>query len=260
MKKLILFLTLQASLAHGIVVERNLTESKIYFHPTPVLKISLLDLDQEGGLLTYFLEYDSELAAKELEEVKGSNPNLEISTVMAEASEETMTIDIPLLGLSSAFPLKQGQMGPYLNSQLLLSFEQLKKLKGANKDLASLIKTNLKLKTNINFPDVVESYKSDPEVCNNLASKNVGELILSMTKLKKPAGIKFAETFISLKHSLLEQCFEVSETQVKSFTELLKVPVHNVKNPQDIVGNYVTNQSHAKQFSLVPPIVIEASR
>jgi hypothetical protein len=225
MKNILLLLTLNFSVAYGAVIEKNEIDKKIYIHPTPTLQIEILDLETEGGLLSIFLDYESENSKKELSEAKSKYPDYEIQSVTAVPVDDSIEIEITDLGLKEKFIIRQGQIGAYLNSQIMLTTAQMKKVTEVSENLSSSVKANIRLKSFVNSVVVKESYKVDRNICRSLDVNNVGDLIVALNNLKKPTEIKYPETFEALKSTLLKGCFSVVASSVSTFEQLLSLPL-----------------------------------
>jgi hypothetical protein len=222
MKKITLLISLLSSLSYASFVETNLTEKKIYLHPDPQLLMTVIDLDESGGLLNLSLEYNEKMVTEEKNKRRFENPGFEVEIVDAESSNGFLNIEIEPIGLVTKLQVKKAAFGLYLNGQLLIDSHKMETLKKLGLNLAHAVKVDASVKSQFNASVVKETYNSDPRFCEVFTAKTIRELILELSKLEKPNSIKYPKTFESYKHSVLDQCFEISNTTIYSFTELLE--------------------------------------
>lgn len=257
MKKLALLIVLLSSLSHASFVEINEKEKKIYFHPNPQLHMTAIDLEESGGILNLSLEYIEEIVTKEKNKIKNENPEFEVELVDAESSNGFLTFDIEAIGLAENLQVKKAAFGLYLNGQLLVDSQKMEKLKKLGNELSQSVKVGASVKSQINASVVKEKYSSDPQYCDEFTAKNVRELILQFSKLEKPRSIKFTKTFDSFKQSVLDQCFEISNANVYTFSELLEAQIRPSKNTKEIIGQFSELQNQQKVYNLKPTLKIE---
>lgn len=256
MKKIFMAL-LMPFFAHAAILDANSTDQAIYMHPTPTLEVNLMDLGNDGGILTVSLNYISATTKAEISDLQLQYPDKEIQVIMAEPQYGIVTFAIPEIGLQQDFPLQQGQMGPYLNNQVALTKDQMKKALALKSQLADLVQFPITAKANYLFTHVVEEYTASSNICSTLKINTVKDLVLSLGRLQKPNSIQYSQTFEAFKGELLDHCFVVHPSPVNSFKELLNLPITTSLLTEKITGQYVEKKSQSKVFSLNPHIKIE---
>ena len=95
-----------------------------------------------------------------------------------------------------------------------------------------------------------------PDTCGQLKVETVSDMINSLSQLKKPDGIKYPQTFDSLKASLLSSCFEVKPQTIGSFAELMKLSVATLNPNKVIVGRFTQKKLQDKVFGIKPNLKI----
>lgn len=256
MKILIMSLVLIISkLSFATVIEVNAIEKKVYYHPTPVLEISLIDLATDGGVLMLSLDYNSQLTNEESNNLKSLYADYKFQVVMAELLRPEFELSIPEINLKKELFFRQGQLGPYLNSQINLTQEQVQKLKLNQKIIRSL---NFSVQSKVRYisQSVVESYNLAGQSCSDLKVTNVKDIIQNLSQLKRPLEIKYSETFESLKISIIAKCFDANPQIVESFSELMRVPL-NTLSPVELKGEYFQPRSQEKVIDIKPLISVK---
>jgi hypothetical protein len=256
MKYLSLFFIMIGSIASAHVLEVNEAEKIVYYAPTPVLSVTLVDLESEGGVLNLLLDYDGATAKKENTQIKESYPGYQVQAVVVQPTNQELQVNIPEIGVSERTLLKQAQMGPLLSMQLGLKPEQVRKFKIMERSQTPL-KIEIPIRTSIHSSQTIESYSTESTACRDLKVRNVADLITSLGSLKKPGRIQYAQTFESYKSSLLQNCFDISPTYISSFKELLKMELKPHVGAFDLKGSYVETRAHDIEAVLVPTVQID---
>jgi len=140
------FMTAQAA-----VIEKNVAESKIYYAVTPDLNLTIMDLGSDGGLLTLSLDYVGSKAEREIKDLQTQNPGFTVETVMVEPTESKTQLQIAEIKYSQDVEVKQGQVGPYINSQIVLTAEQMKSIKSLKTDLSEAVQISFKVRTSVSW-------------------------------------------------------------------------------------------------------------
>jgi hypothetical protein len=242
--------------AHAFVVEVNRSERKVFYHPTPDLNLSLTNLGEDGGLLFVSLDYDTPRSKSELAEIKAQYPNYLIQVVGADPVSPTARLEISKVGFIRELPLRNGQLGPYLNANMEIDKAQLERI-WKLQDPESAIDLSLNVKTSYHTIRVLETFQAKSSYCEDLGIKTVGDLVLTFSSLPRPQSILYQQTFDSLKKSILEQCFEINEDRVSSFGQLLKSEVRVSRTAKTLLGQFTQPVDQEKVFNLKPRIKFE---
>lgn len=256
MKTLLSILTLfivNSSLA--LVVEVNQLEKKVYYHPTPELSVHIMDLEGYGGSLSAYLNYDGPKTKNELAEVKKNFPQYQVQVLGAAPAKSLGRLEIADMGFSQDIYVRNGQLGPYINANFDLSkiqMEQLKKIK----DLSGKVSFKADVQVNYTANLLIEEFRADPRYCEELKIQSVKDLIQKFSSIKKPSSMKYAQTFDTLKESMLDQCFDVVDTEVKNFKDLLKVEIKSSPGQKSLVGRFYERRSVDRVVELKPYIEV----
>lgn len=254
MKLLFTILVLLASNTHAAVLEVNNSESKVYYTVTPTLLLNLVDLGSDGSMLTVFLDYRGNDIAKESQLLRTQYPNFQIQAVIARAANENVELEIADLGLKKSLRVNQGQTGPYINSQFMLTAAQTKKLKDLKRSLKESVRLQIPIRASYLSQQVVESITVDESACGGNKVALFQDIIVHLSSLKKPESIKKDKTFSSLKQDILNKCYGINAAQINSFAELMKHPV-TLEHPANLTG--VTTEAVAQERSSVLSLNLE---
>ncbi len=235
------------------IIDIDSTEMKIYMHPTPVLEITLQDLETDGGILYLSLIYDGAKTKGEISEIEIHNPGYEVIALTANQNGSA-SLEISNI-LQQEVPTRQQQLGPQINTQIRLSTEQMKKLK-AIKDLGQQVVITIPAQTNYGINQVMERFEAPSDFCETIPLKNVEDLISNFSKLKKPEEIKYQQTFDSLKQKALRQCYIVESSKISTFSDLISLKV-KIKQVDNLFGETVVRKNLTKSFSILPILKIE---
>ncbi|NUN05099.1 MAG: hypothetical protein HUU57_04985 [Bdellovibrio sp.] len=249
MKSFFAFLLLFSINTYAAVLEVNSSESKVYYTVTPTLQLNLVDLGSDGGMLTVFLEYRGNDISQELKQLHVQYPNFQIQAVIARSANEYVDLEIPDLGLKKSLRVNQGQTGPYINSQFMLTAAQTKKLKNLQRSLKESVRLQIPVRASYSSGQVIESVTLDESACGGAKVTSVQDIIAHLGNMKRPESIKKDKTFSSLKQDILDKCYGINSTQINSFAELMKHPV-NLEHPASLNG--VTTEIVAQErFSVL---------
>lgn len=246
MKTLIAALLMFVGFSAGAsVLEVNKQESKVYFTVTPTLQMTLMDLDSDGGMLTIFLDYSGSNVKSELQILRQQYPNYAIQAVIARPESGTVDFEIADVGLKKTFRVSQGQTGPYLNTQILLTSGQVKRLTELRGALKDKVAFQLPIHSSYFSQQVLESVTLDESACGGDKVKSIKDVIANLANFRRPAGIKNEQTFSSLKNDILDKCYGIAVTQINSFAELMKLSVAPA-HPTSLSGVYVDSVKREK--------------
>lgn len=250
-KLTLMALLLFSSMASAHIVEVNETERMIYFTPTLTLDVELTDLKEAGGMLALSLRYERVLEQFELKEVRAKYPEYEVQTLAAEQTEEPAKLSLLEVGISEEVQLRRSQAGPYLNYQRFLSSEQVSRLKELVRTERQIVRMKIPMKTAYPSKRIVEVYE-DGKACAGLRGPRVVDFIQELISLKKPDSIRYPQTFVAYKKALLQNCFEITPATVRSFQELLEMPLKTKSLPSPVVGSYSEHRMIQSSFDMVP--------
>lgn len=252
MKKYILMVSVFISkLASAHVIEVSEAQKIIYYTPTPTLEVEVTDLEDSGGMFSLSLSYDNASARDEEESLKLKYPGYGLKLMMAQHATEVVRVEIPEIGLSQETLVKQGQLGPYLNLQLLLKPEQVSKLKKLSAKPADLLKLVIPASSGYQSLQILETYSSTT-ICSEIRAQRLDQLMMVLLSLKKPVGLQRPETFLAYKKSILENCFDVAPAKVTTFKDLLKLEIKTKASSGVVTATYSTNQWVEAKYDLVP--------
>lgn len=244
-------------MARAAILDMNSTDQMIYIHPTPTLQLSLLDLGNDGGILSVSLDYESAATRTEINDLQSRYPGRTVQVVMAEPQTNTATLSIPEIDLQQDLLLRQGQMGPYINNQFQLNHEQMRKAFSLGKTLADFVHFSINARASYVSTQVIEEYTVPSVVCSALRVRSVKDLISSLGRWQKPNGVRYPQTFDAFKSEVLEHCFSMSSSSVNSFQDLLNLSVQTNPTAKRISGQFLDKKSQSKTFSLIPHVKIE---
>lgn len=250
-----LLLTLVGSWASAAVHEVNDYEKTVYYSLTPYLEMNVMDLDDDGGILSLSLAYEGELARQEMEKVKSAYPGYKVTSLTAQVTGAPLKVEIPLAGISEETLLRQGQTGPYLNLQLSLKKDQVAKLKSLAKK-GDFLNLEIPVQASYSSNSVLESFE-ESVTCSELKVGRVEDLILGLSRMKQPATVRFDQTFLSYKKDLLKKCFETDASSVKSFKDVLNLAVKSRAESVVVKGVHQDRQEHTVKFNLVPVLKVQ---
>ncbi|QDK39278.1 hypothetical protein [Bdellovibrio sp. NC01] len=235
--------------AQASILEVNKQESKVYFTVTPTLQLNLVDLDSDGGMLTVFLDYRGNDIKNESLQLNAQYPNYAIQAVIAHPVSDTVDLEIPAANLKKTLKVSQGQTGPYLNSQIMLTVSQVKKIKELRNFLKDQVNFQMPIRASYFSQQVLETVTVDESACGGESVKSVKDVINNLANFKKPASVKNERTFSSLKQDLLDKCYGISPAQINSFADLMKQPVIK-EHPANLSGVYVDSVAQDKSAIL----------
>ncbi|MGZ3769142.1 MAG: hypothetical protein ACXVCP_06725 [Bdellovibrio sp.] len=254
-KHLILLLTLTASWATAAINEVNEYDKTVYYSLTPYLEMNVMDLDDDGGILSMSLVYDGALARQETEKVNNAYPGYKVTLLTPQVTSDPLKIEIPVAGISEETTLRQGQTGPYMNLQLSLKKEQVTKLKDLAKK-GDFLNLEIPVQANFSSSAIVEKFENTV-TCSDYNFNNVEDLILDLSRMKQPSTVRFDQTFTSYKKDLLLKCFEIDASSVKSFKDILNLTVKARAQSIAVKGAYTDRQNHDVKFNLIPVFKIQ---
>lgn len=254
-KYLTLLITLAGSWALAAIHEVNEYEKTVYYSLTPYLEMNLMDLDDDGGILSMSLVYDGELARQETEKINDAYPRYKVTQLTPQVTGDPLKIEIPLAGISEDTILRQGQTGPYMNLQLSLKKEQVVKLKALAKK-GDFLNLEIPVQANFSSNAIVEKFENTVN-CSDQKFNNVEDLILDLSRMKQPSTVRFDQTFTSYKKDLLHKCFAIDASSVKSFKDILNLTVKSRVQSIVVKGAYTDRQNHDVKFNLVPVLKVQ---
>lgn len=233
------------------VFEINERENTIYLHPNPELKIKVMDLQSDGGILSAFLDYGTQ-SKKEIQELKNKFPNYAIQVLTAFSASDTL-FEIPEIGLRSLTPKRQGQFGPYLNLQIAISRQQTQDLKKmlASKKTPRVVFENL-VTSQYKSLSLLERQSFSPEACSWIHGNTLGEVFLKQAQFTRPTLVEHEETFKKLRREILDYCYSLTLTKVSSFQELFELPATKKEPTQNLVIETYSMQNKDIQYLLEP--------
>lgn len=232
--------------AQAMVLHVNQNDSVVYFHPTPYLS---LNLKEASGTATASLgvafNYDSKMIQREFNSLIALYSGYEIKISTATNVATVFTLDLPTVGIRRDIKLRQTNMGPYFSERIPLNPIEELRFKYSKANIEASVFT-VTARATYSSSVEVERYEAAPEFCSSLKVVQVKDMISVIGKIEKPASIQNKQTFDSLKHSALGQCFDLESASVKSFSELLQIRVmpkpgviahgsHFEKKPQEII-------------------------
>ena len=246
--------------AFAQVLEVQATEKLVYYAPVPVLTAQLLDLDRDGGVLTLTLDYEARVHRNQSEELKLKYPGYDLKPVVVRASEESMTIAIPEIGIRKETVLRQAQMGPLLSAQFTLNQSQVAGLKALLRDRPQALQIRIPAKAEIRGSTEIEVYETSNAVCAELRVQTLGDFVTAITALKKPAKIRFDQTFQQYKLRLIDQCFEIpGKVVAQSFTDLLRTRIQVKSGEQTLRAAYSESRLRDVNVDLIPIVKFESN-
>lgn len=259
MKNLIVIsiLVFASLIAQAEILEVNQIDKTVYVHPSPVLDVELIDLEEEGGMLSISINYETQATTAELEQLQKDYVGLKVQPLMANVKPNQMVmLSIPEAGINETTKVAQGQFGPYVNFQKLISKAQTLKLKSLNKKINEKVIIEIEVSTNFSSHEELESYSASSDVCKTLGISNVKDMVLQFSKLQKPQEIKYKETFESLKENMLKECFVIDQKTIDSFKDLLNVRVFTSSASFLLKGEFIKKTDKIKNFALKPSAVL----
>lgn len=242
--------------AHAVILDSSSNQT-IYMHPTPTLTLSIMDMEKDGGLMTISLDYDAATTQMELANLQAQNPNRKIQVIPSEPQYSTATLTIPEINFQQELSLSRGQMGPIVGTQILLNKEQMAKLLLNKTRADKMVQFSLTAKSSFMASQVLEDYSASSDVCSSLNADKVKDLILSLGRMQKPAGMKYSQTFDAFKGEILSHCFAtVNASAVASFKDLLGLRLQSSLWSEKISAQYTESKSETKVFPLTPHIKV----
>jgi hypothetical protein len=240
------------SFAQSLILEVNDQDMKVYIHPTPTMEIGLQDLGSDGGLLYLSLVYDGIRIKSELAEIQSQYPNHQLQ-VIASNRGGNATLNIQGI-IYQEIPTLQQQLGPQINTQLLLNRGQVAKIKHLGTDLQSSIMIGVPAKLSITSSQIIEVYKAKPSFCQDLGISTVMDLVLNFGKMKKPEAITLQSTFDSFKIAALTKCFAIHEMNARSFVELMDNPV-TINTPEEPIVGLTSQKKELNKDIMIQPYI-----
>lgn len=205
------------------VLEVNELEKTVYFHQTPKVEVVFQDIDNQTGYLLVTLQYDGALYEKDLSELASRYPDYHLVAMvarpMAEAQLRVGT------GFSKNLPVKSGERGPYLNTYVELSRDEIKMVRAAYAASEPRILVDIPSASDIEANTLLEEYVASGAVCDFKGPRTVKGMIQWISQFSRPLEIKRESTFIDFKKTLLDMCFSVDPRTISSMSELLALPL-----------------------------------
>jgi hypothetical protein len=242
--------------AFALVLEVNEGDKKIFYHPTPALVLNLTDLGSDGGFLTAFLDYSNQKTKAEYNEISSQYLNYDVQVLGAEPVSGIVTLKIPKASFLRELTIRNGQLGPYINSNFDLKKDEVDSLLRV-KDLESEVILTIDVKSSYSSSQVIEAYHTDSGFCEQLKVKDVSDLMQTLISLKRPREIKFNQTFDSLKRSIIDQCFEAEPSVVNNFNELMNTQLKVNRAKSAPLGKYLENLWVKKEYQIKPHVTLE---
>lgn len=241
--------------SYAAILDVNSADKTVYYHPTPALEINLVDYD-DGGYLTVFINYESDVTRNERNDLQAKYPGTTAQAIMAEPQQASGSLTIDQTDIHINIPMRQGQVGPYVNVQTTITKDQMRQVLAVKSRLQNLIHVSLPVRSNFTESTVVEQYVASPQVCSDLKVRTARDMILALTHLQKPASIKYQQTFDALKTEILDHCFETSLQSIGSFKDLLNASVQTSSSVGPITAQYLEKRSLTENYELNPQIKI----
>lgn len=242
-KIMILTITLLAELASARVL--STTDKRVYYDVEPRVTVQLTKVDSQLSLLTIIGEYNAEEMTAAYQEAKAQHPGLEPYRVDPNAQGD---VKISVKGLVFEVSALNGQTGPWFQDQRTISSADAKKIKQA---LASDYQITLPVSANFEELKVEEELRAPSSVCHRLQARTVKELVLELSRYKKPANVRLDSTFESYKESLLMTCLiPEASSSIRSFDDLLKVRVKVQPLKDEVLGQTLSRKSVSRSYEL----------
>lgn len=245
MKKLslILLATAITDLASARVL--SVSDSRVFYDVEPKVSVQLIKVDSEISLLTIVGEFGSDELTAAYQEAKALYPHLEPYRVDPTAQGK---VRVSVNGFNLEIQPLNSPMGPWFQDQRTISVSEAKKIKQAT---ASDYRISLPVTATYDELKIEEEIKSSSSVCHRLQAQTVKELILELTKLKKPSHVRLDSTFDSYKESLLNVCLTTANNSlVRSFDDLMKLPVAIYPSKNEVLGQTLIRKQVSKSYSL----------
>lgn len=205
------------------VLEVNDLEKTVYFHQTPKVEVVFQDIDNQTGYLLVTLQYDGSLYEKDLSELASRYPDYHLVAMVARPVAEAQ------LRVGSVFvknlPIKSGERGPYLNTYVELSRDEIKMVRAAYATSEPRILVDIPSVSEIETQRLVEEYVASGAVCDFKGARTVKGMIQWISQVTKPAEIKRESTFVNFKKTILDLCFDVETRTISSMSDLLALPL-----------------------------------
>lgn len=250
-----LLLTLVGSWASAATHEVNDYERTVYYSLTPYLEMNVMDLDSEGGILSLSLAYEGDWARQEMEKLGATYPGYKLILLTPQVTGTPLKVKIPLVGISEETILRQGQTGPYMNLQLSLKVDQVAKLKALAKK-GDLLNLEIPVRASYSSSNAIENFEGSVN-CADLKVDRIEDLILNLSRMKQPSVVRYEQTFVSYKKDLLQKCFEMDTSSVRSFKDVLNLPVKSRVDTPVIKGIYLEKKNHDIKFNLAPVLKVQ---
>ncbi len=254
MKYLFILLLVISSLSYGKLIEIDHLQKTIYTHPTPVLEMTIVEVDRNSGVLYLTADYVSPKTVQELDNLKLEYPGYEIKVIYGE-KKGLATFKVDQI-IKVEIPMMQGQIGPLVHTAIELNGSQLKTFKTKIKQLPELVEMELPVVFRYVKNQVIESYSVKSDFCSTIKAETVKDMILSFSNLRKPLTVKYDQTFLSFKEQLLQNCFQVSLDPIQSFKDFLSLKVQDSVQLGTITGLYSKKVEAEVNQSLKPVTVI----
>lgn len=259
MKRIFLLtMTLFSKLAYAQVLEVNDSEKIVYYAPTPVLAVQLLDLQKDGGVLTLTLDYEGAAIRQQSEDLKLQFPAYVLKAMVVRPAEDQITIAIPEIGISKETILRQAQMGPLLSAQFSLKVAQVQGLKSLLRDRPEDLRIVIPVKAEVFAKTEVEVFETSMDVCSDLKVQTLADFATALATMKKPSKIRYDQTFDIYKQQLIRQCFELpSPVTANSFAELMRTKLKITSSRENLRAAYTENRTRDLELILRPKLKIE---
>ena len=239
----------------AVVLYANPTDRLVYFHPAPYLNLSVEQLPgQPTATLTVSMNYGSNAIQREFNSLMSIYSGYDVKIAPAKNLATYFTLDLPTVRVRKDIKLGQTNMGPYFIDKITLTTEEKIRLLGSKESIeASVYK--IPLRTTYLAPVEVERYETNPEFCASLDVKQAIDMVFVIGKIAKPEGIKFSQTFESLKNSALQNCFELENSNVNSFADLMQSQV--LLKPGGIArGSSFEKKPQEQDFEIQPTVYV----
>lgn len=251
MKKILLTLMIVFSTSSWAdVISVSDADKTVYFHPKPNLEMNLQNLDSAGGILYLSLTYTTENAKNESQDLGARYPGYQITALVA-APNGAANLQIDDI-ISVDLPMSQQQLGPYINTSLQLTADQTKKLLNLGDNLNGHTRIRLPVSVSYRETRIIERYVTDSSICASFRAKTLKDVAVGLIHLQLPQNIRLESTLESLKEDMLNKCFAIGEADVRSFADLLKLPIAVSPSSDSLTGETRQTQTASKNLDIVP--------
>lgn len=255
MKHLILITTLVSQMSLAAVIEKNPYDSTIYYAPTPSLEVSVMDLGDDGAVMTLFIDYKSGEIEAEEKAIRKENFGYKTQVIGAMMAVNSIEFSIPSLNIREFVPVKQGQTGPYINYQFTLYPAQLAAFKRTPAILSEM-KIEIPVTTQYYSQKLIEEIEVAPEECEKMTGASLKDMVIAMSDYRPKQSVQNTTTLNSLKKNMLTECFSINSPVATSFRELMDMHVHFSGRRTPIVGQTIAKRPSSVQFNITPKIKV----